>query len=99
MTTVRLLLFAQAREAAGRANDAFDAATLADLLDAARARYGPDFAAVLAKSKDSEDTMKLIADKLKLKPEDKPVEVIQMDGKKEHIEFRLPAELRSVPAA
>jgi MoaD family protein len=45
--TVRLRLFAQAREVAGVAADTMDAATLADLLDGARARYGPGFAAVL----------------------------------------------------
>jgi molybdopterin converting factor small subunit len=59
---VRLLLFASAREAAGRARDEFDLgrlgwrggapqtsqpATLAALLIEARARYGPAFAAVL----------------------------------------------------
>jgi molybdopterin converting factor small subunit len=40
-------LFAQAREAAGRGTDEFDAATLDELLDAARVRYGVGFAAVL----------------------------------------------------
>jgi sulfur-carrier protein len=45
--TVRLRLFAQARDAAGRAVDELDAPTLGELLDAARARYGPAFAAVL----------------------------------------------------
>jgi sulfur-carrier protein len=40
-------LFAQAREAAGRADDQYEAATLGELLDAARARYGTQFAAVL----------------------------------------------------
>jgi sulfur-carrier protein len=51
VTTARLRLFAQARETAGRASDEFDAATLGDLLDAARARYGPEFAAVLVKAR------------------------------------------------
>jgi sulfur-carrier protein len=45
--TVALRLFAQAREAAGRANDEFEAGTVGAVLDAARDRYGPDFAAVL----------------------------------------------------
>ena len=45
--TVRLRLFAQAREAAGRAEDQFDQATLGAVLDAARTSYGPTFAAVL----------------------------------------------------
>jgi MoaD family protein len=50
--SVRLRLFAQAREAAGRPTDEFDTATagaptLARLLDDAVARYGPGFAAVL----------------------------------------------------
>jgi sulfur-carrier protein len=47
VTVVSLRLFAQAREAAGRGADEFDAETLSDLLDAARARYGPAFADVL----------------------------------------------------
>jgi molybdopterin synthase sulfur carrier subunit len=51
VTTARLRLFAQAREAAGRASDEFDATTLGDLLDAARVRYGPEFAAVLANAR------------------------------------------------
>jgi sulfur-carrier protein len=42
-----LLLFAQAREAAGRAQDQFDCPSLGELLDAASATYGPDFVAVL----------------------------------------------------
>jgi molybdopterin converting factor small subunit len=40
-------LFAQAREAAGRAADEYDVSTLGELLDAARARYGDGFGAVL----------------------------------------------------
>ena len=43
----RLVLFARARELAGRSNDVIDAATLGELLDKARASYGPDFAAIL----------------------------------------------------
>ena len=49
--SVRLLLFAQAREAAGRAHDDFDAATLGDLLGVARATYGEQFTAVLANAR------------------------------------------------
>jgi MoaD family protein len=48
--TVRLRLFATAREAAGRATDEFAAADASDvgaLLDHAVRRYGPEFAAVL----------------------------------------------------
>ena len=44
---VRLRLFAAAREAAGRTDDTFDAATLGDVLDQARAAYGEPFVAVL----------------------------------------------------
>lgn len=51
MTTVRLRLFAQAREVAGCANDTFGETALGDLLDAARTRYGPEFTAVLAKAR------------------------------------------------
>ncbi|MGH9049896.1 MAG: MoaD/ThiS family protein [Acidimicrobiia bacterium] len=40
-------MFARAREAAGRSEDRFDAVTVRGLLDAARAAYGPEFAAVL----------------------------------------------------
>jgi sulfur-carrier protein len=42
-----LRLFAQAREAAGSARDAVDGATVDDVLAAARARYGQEFAALL----------------------------------------------------
>jgi molybdopterin converting factor small subunit len=42
-----LRLFAGAREAAGTGRDELPGATVADVLDAARARYGPSFAAVL----------------------------------------------------
>ena len=51
---VRLLLFATAREAAGRSRDEFEldsAAPLGQLLAAATARYGDSFAAVLATSR------------------------------------------------
>ena len=51
MTVVSLRLFAQARETAGCTADEFDAATLGDLLDAARARYGPAFADVLERAR------------------------------------------------
>jgi sulfur-carrier protein len=44
---VTLRLFAQAREAAGRAAEEYDVATLGELLDEARLRYGPTFGAVL----------------------------------------------------
>jgi molybdopterin synthase sulfur carrier subunit len=43
----RLVLFARAREVAGRNNDDIDAATLGELLDRARESYGPEFAAIL----------------------------------------------------
>lgn len=49
MPTLRL--FAQAREVAGTAQSSFAAATVADLLDAAVAAFGPDFARVLAGSR------------------------------------------------
>lgn len=48
MPTLRL--FAAAREAAGRSVDEVPGATVADVLDGARARYGEAFAAVLATS-------------------------------------------------
>jgi sulfur-carrier protein len=48
---VRLRLFAQAREAAGRADDDFEATDLGTLLDAARARYGSEFGAVLLRAR------------------------------------------------
>jgi MoaD family protein len=51
VTVVSLRLFAQARETAGRASDEFEAATLGDLLDAARARYGPAFVDVLERAR------------------------------------------------
>jgi len=40
-------LFAGAREAAGVARDDIEGRTLSDVLATARARYGPEFAAVL----------------------------------------------------
>ena len=45
--SVRVRLFAQAREAAGRGHDERDATTLGALLDDLRASYGTDFANVL----------------------------------------------------
>ena len=47
MAHVRLRLFAGAREAAGRSSDTFDAATVDEVLERARAAYGAHFAAVL----------------------------------------------------
>jgi molybdopterin converting factor small subunit len=49
MTTLRL--FAGAREAAGVGTDRFEGATVGDVLNQARARYGEAFAAVLAGSR------------------------------------------------
>jgi molybdopterin converting factor small subunit len=46
-----LRLFASARDAAGTARDHVGGATVADVLEAASARYGERFAAVLAKSR------------------------------------------------
>jgi len=46
-----LRLFAQAREAAGTGRDELSGATVAEVLDAARARYGEAFGAVLATSR------------------------------------------------
>ncbi len=43
----RIVLFARAREAAGRKSDEIDAATLGELLDKAAAAYGSEFKAVL----------------------------------------------------
>jgi sulfur-carrier protein len=51
VAVVRLLLFARAREAAGRRDDTVDAATLGELLAVARDRYGPEFADVLEASR------------------------------------------------
>jgi molybdopterin synthase sulfur carrier subunit len=46
-----LRLFAQAREAAGAGQDVVDGRTVDDVLAAARARYGADFAALLPRCK------------------------------------------------
>ena len=51
MAAVRLLLFARAREAAGRRDDTVDAATLGGALACVCDRYGPEFADVLAASR------------------------------------------------
>ena len=45
-----LRLFAAAREAAGTGRDDLPGATVAEVLDAARSRYGAEFDAVLATS-------------------------------------------------
>jgi sulfur-carrier protein len=47
MAAVRILLFARAREAAGRRDDVIEGVTLGDVLAVARDRYGPEFADVL----------------------------------------------------
>jgi molybdopterin converting factor small subunit len=46
-----LRLFAAAREAAGTGRDEVPGATVGDVLDAAVARFGPGFAAILATCK------------------------------------------------
>lgn len=46
-----LRLFAAAREAAGTGRAILDGSTVGEVLDAARARYGDDFIAVLARSR------------------------------------------------
>jgi sulfur-carrier protein len=51
VATVRLRLFAAARDAAGRADDTFDAITLGEALHAARERYGARFVQVLEGSR------------------------------------------------
>jgi MoaD family protein len=51
MPVARVLLFARAREAAGRRDDRVDAATLGELLAVARDRYGSEFAEVLTASR------------------------------------------------
>ena len=43
----RLVLFARAREVAGRSNDDIEAETLGELLARAKEAYGPEFAAIL----------------------------------------------------
>jgi sulfur-carrier protein len=47
MPEVTLRLFAAAREAAGVGRDRFEGATVGEVVDAARARYGEAFGAVL----------------------------------------------------
>ena len=47
----KLRLFAGAREAAGTGRDEIPGDTVDDVLDAARLRYGPGFAAVLASAR------------------------------------------------
>jgi MoaD family protein len=47
----KVRLFAQAREAAGSGSDVLPGATVADVLQAAVARYGAEFAAVLDESR------------------------------------------------
>ena len=49
MATLRL--FAAAREAAGTGREAIDGATVGEVLDEARRRYGEGFAAVLDRSR------------------------------------------------
>lgn len=51
MARVTLLLFAAAREAAGTNRDTIEAATVGEVLDVARTRYGDTFASVLAGSR------------------------------------------------
>lgn len=51
MARVTLLLFAAAREAAGTNRDTVDGATVGEVLENARTRYGETFAAVLAGSR------------------------------------------------
>ena len=51
MSTVKLLMFASAREAAGAARAEYEADNLSALLAAAVEAYGPRFAEVLARSK------------------------------------------------
>ena len=46
-----LLLFAAARDAAGTRRDVVDGATVAAVLDQAKARYGEHFVAILARSR------------------------------------------------
>ena len=51
MPRVSLRLFAAAREAAGTSSITLDHDTVGEVLDAARARFGPEFTAVLAGSR------------------------------------------------
>jgi molybdopterin synthase sulfur carrier subunit len=46
-----MLMFAAARDAAGRASDVIPGGTLGEVLDEARRRYGAEFAHVLANSR------------------------------------------------
>ena len=46
-----LRLFAAAREAAGTSHVDIDGATVGEVLEAARAKFGEDFAAVLSRSR------------------------------------------------
>lgn len=48
MSTGTIRYWASARAAAGVESDPYDAATLQEALDAARAAHGPDFARVLS---------------------------------------------------
>jgi molybdopterin synthase sulfur carrier subunit len=74
---VRLVLFAAAREAAGRAHDELAPGRLSDLLASARARYGAEFAAVLATARvwvngddpvDGDDTALVVGDEVAVLP-------------------------------
>jgi molybdopterin synthase sulfur carrier subunit len=47
VATVSIRLFAAAREAAGRGSDTIEGATVDEVLERARAAYGPQFALVL----------------------------------------------------
>lgn len=51
MATVSLRLFAAAREAAGLSSVEIEAATVGDVLEIARERFGAEFSAVLAGSR------------------------------------------------
>jgi MoaD family protein, archaeal len=51
MPSVRVLLFARAREVAGRRDDEVEAATLGEVLADARTRYGAEFGEVLDTSR------------------------------------------------
>jgi molybdopterin converting factor small subunit len=51
LAAVRLVLFARAREMAGRRDEVLEAATLGELLAIARGRYGPGFADVLGSAR------------------------------------------------
>ena len=51
MAAVRLRLFAAARESAGTSSVDLEAATVGEVLEIARQRFGAEFAAVLAASR------------------------------------------------